>query len=109
MEYHSFLDDEWVLHPEVVQQIWNRFGRAELDLLVGRNNAHCPLWFSLMPQDDPPLGVDKFEHAPWPRRLLYTSAPLRLISPLLERVRQERLILITPDGRTAVRRRGMQR
>ena len=49
--------------------------------------------------DDPPLGVDAFAHEPWPRKLLYAFLPLRLILPLLGRVRRERLavILVAPD------------
>jgi len=30
------LPDEWVLHLEVVKQIWARFGRAEVDLFANR-------------------------------------------------------------------------
>ena len=32
MSRGSPLADEWVLHPKVVQQIWNQFRRAEVDL-----------------------------------------------------------------------------
>lgn len=39
-------DDEWRLHPEIVLQIWERFGRAEVDLFASRVNAQCPIWFS---------------------------------------------------------------
>lgn len=97
------LDDEWRLQPEVVQQIWTRFGKATVDLFANRSNTHCPLWFSLRPQDRPPLGVDAFAHAPWPRGLLYAFPPLHLIPQLLERVRVERLrvILVAPDRRSA--------
>lgn len=97
------LEDEWRLQPEVVQQIWTRFGRATVDLFANRSNTHCPHWFSLDPQDHPPLGVDAFAHAPWPRGLLYAFPPLRLIPQLLERVRVERLrvILVAPDRRSA--------
>ncbi len=37
---------EWRLHPESVQMIWTRFGRAEVDLFTTSENAHCPLFFS---------------------------------------------------------------
>lgn len=97
------LEDEWRLQPEVVQQIWTQFGRATVDLFANRSNTHCPQWFSLSPLDHPPLGVDAFAHAPWPRGLLYAFPPLRLIPQLLERVRVERLrvILIAPNRRSA--------
>lgn len=94
---------EWSLHPEVVQQIWSQFGRAEVDLFADRSNTHCPRWFSLRPEDRPPLGVDAFAHEPWPEELLYAFPPLRLIPQFLERVRveQARAILVAPDRRTA--------
>ncbi len=38
---------EWRLQPESVRMIWTRFGRAEVDLFTTRENAHCPLFFSL--------------------------------------------------------------
>ena len=99
------LPDEWVLHPEVVMQIWARLGRAEVDLFANWRNSHCTLSFSMARRNNPPLEVDAFAHEPCPRKLLYAFPPLRLILPLLERVRQERLsvILVAPD------RRGSQR
>ena len=91
--------DEWSLHPLIVQRLWERFGRAEVDLFASKVNAKCPLWYSLSPWDNPPLGADAFAHAPWPRVLLYTFPPLGLILPLLGRLRLERasLILVAPD------------
>ena len=59
-------NSEWYLHPEVVSQIWSRFGRARVDLFASRHANHCPLWFSLH-QDAPPLGHDAFAHL-WPRQ-----------------------------------------
>ena len=35
------LADQWRLHSEVVQEIWNRFREAEVDLPTSRNNTHC--------------------------------------------------------------------
>lgn len=91
-------DDEWRLHPEIVLQIWERFGRAEVDLFASRVNAQCPIWFSLRAQDEPPLGIDAFAHQ-WPEVLLYAFPPLSCILPLLARVRTGGLsiILIAPD------------
>ncbi|XP_067359029.1 uncharacterized protein [Channa argus] len=89
---------EWVLHTELVQEVWSRFGRAEVDLFAAKVNAQCPLWFSLRARDSPPLGVDAFSHRPWPRRLLYAFPPVPLIPRLLDRVREEYLtvILVAP-------------
>ncbi|XP_045548073.1 uncharacterized protein [Salmo salar] len=91
-------DDEWRLHPEIVLQIWKRFGRAEVDLFASRVNAQCPLWFPLRAQDEPPLGIDAFAHQ-WPEVLLYAFPPLSCILLLLARVGTGGLsiILIAPD------------
>lgn len=64
---------EWILHPEVVELIWQRFDRAEVDLLVFKESTHCPLWFILTPQA--PLGLDAMLQM-WPR--LHCFSPLFL-------------------------------
>ncbi|XP_045919663.1 uncharacterized protein LOC123979658 [Micropterus dolomieu] len=89
---------EWRLHPDIIQQIWSGFGTAQVDLFAIRHNTHCPLWFSILPQDSQPLA-----HVPWTKGLLYAFPPLHLIPPLLERVRQEGLsvILVAPSHRSA--------
>ncbi|XP_056307255.1 uncharacterized protein LOC130219008 [Danio aesculapii] len=87
---------EWVLHPQVVNQIWEMYGKAAVDLFASRANAKCPLYFSLE-DEDAPLGVDALAH-PWPNVLLYAFPPLSLISPTLDRVRESglSLLLIAP-------------
>ncbi len=35
--------EEWMLHPEVVKQIWRVFGQAQVDLFTTRQTSHCPL------------------------------------------------------------------
>ncbi|KAL0199690.1 hypothetical protein M9458_002877, partial [Cirrhinus mrigala] len=74
---------EWVLHPQVVNQIWEIYGKAAVDLFASRANAKCPLYFSLR-DENAPLGVDALAH-PWPNVLLYAFPPLSLISPTLDR------------------------
>ncbi|XDV39639.1 hypothetical protein PO909_008842 [Leuciscus waleckii] len=32
---------EWFLHPQTVQLLWKKFGRAEVDLFASQENAHC--------------------------------------------------------------------
>ncbi|XP_045927397.1 uncharacterized protein LOC123984519 [Micropterus dolomieu] len=85
---------EWRLHPQVVEEIWHRFGRAEADLFACGESAHCHLFFSLK-SDNPPLGWDALAH-PWPRGLLYAFPPFTLLQPLLRRVWVDvvRLILV---------------
>ncbi|XP_060750593.1 uncharacterized protein LOC132862550 [Tachysurus vachellii] len=87
---------EWKLHPQVVSQIWQRYGQAAVDLFASRENAHCPLYFSLV-DANAPLGVDALAHR-WPDVLLYAFPPLSLISPTLARVRERclSLILVAP-------------
>jgi len=60
-------------------------------------------WFSLALQDNPPLGVDMFAHMAKIAAGRNPASPLRLILPLLERVRRERLsvILVAPGRRLA--------
>ncbi|XP_025766655.1 uncharacterized protein LOC112848041 [Oreochromis niloticus] len=87
---------DWTLHPQVVTQIWTRFGQPQVDLFASRENAQCPLYFSLRDQEAP-LGVDALAHN-WPHALLYAFPPLALISPTLTTVRERGLtiILIAP-------------
>ena len=68
---------EWRLHPEVVQAIWQQYGRAEVDLFASRDSTHCLLWFSLE-ETMSPLGQDALAHE-WPQQLLYAFPPLPLI------------------------------
>ncbi|CAL9704266.1 unnamed protein product [Knipowitschia caucasica] len=86
----------WRLHPQVVWAIWGRYGQASVDLFASRQNAHCPLFFSLG-RDNPPLGVDAMSH-PWPHGLLYAFPPFGLLPSLLQRVRVEevRVVLVAP-------------
>lgn len=86
---------EWRLHPDVVQTIWNLFGRAEVDLFASRDTTHCPQWFSLVETGS--LGQDALAH-PWPRTLLYAFPPIPLIRPTLQRILLEghQVLLVAP-------------
>ncbi|KAI2654675.1 Glutamate-1-semialdehyde 2,1-aminomutase [Labeo rohita] len=50
---------EWMLHPEVVKQIWRAFCQAQVDLFATRETSQCPLWCSLT--HPAPLGLDAME------------------------------------------------
>lgn len=63
------LPDEWVLHCMVMEQIWTRFGKVEVDLFTAQCNSHCLLCFYLAPQDNQPLGMDALARVPWPKKL----------------------------------------
>lgn len=86
---------EWRLNPVVVLAIWERFGRAEVDLFACQESTHCPLWFSV--HGPSPLGQDALAHA-WPRRLLYAFPPLPLMVQTLHRVMVDShsLLLVAP-------------
>ncbi|XP_051994281.1 uncharacterized protein LOC127652201 [Xyrauchen texanus] len=87
---------DWRLHPQIVGMLWEKFGKANVDLFASRENSHCPMFFSLK-DEDAPLGVDALAH-PWPKVLLYAFPPLCLLIPTLARVREQglSLILIAP-------------
>ncbi len=54
---------EWMLNRQTVSQIWDLFGKAEVDLFASQESSQCPLWFSL--SFPTTLGIDLFAH-PWP-------------------------------------------
>lgn len=85
-------NQEWRLHPRVIELVWKRFGRAEVDLFASRENTHCRLFFSIRDRDAP-LGTDALSH-PWPNTLLYAFPPVHLIPHVLARVREESLSLV---------------
>ncbi len=59
---------EWMLNRQTVSQIWDLFGKAEVDLFASQESSQCPLWFSL--SFPTTLGIDAFAH-PWPSVSLY--------------------------------------
>ena len=80
---------EWSLHPQAVQLLWQRFGRAEVDLFASPENAHCPVFFS---KNDSALS-----HM-WPHCPLYAFPPVSLLPQVLERVREVKcpVLLVAP-------------
>ncbi|KAL0201683.1 hypothetical protein M9458_004870, partial [Cirrhinus mrigala] len=79
---------EWMLHPEVVNQIWEIFGRAQLDLFATRENAQF---------HPAPLGLDAMVQT-WPRLRLYAFPPIALLPGVLERVRRDGVSLLMVLG-----------
>ncbi len=75
---------EWMLNRQTVSQIWDLFGKAEVDLLVSQESSQCPLWFSL--SFPTTLGIDAFAH-PWPNVSLYAFPSIKLIPAVLCRVK----------------------
>ena len=86
---------DWSIHDAVAAQLWDRFGRPQVDPFASEENAKCPEFFSITGPGS--LGLDALAHV-WPRGLLYAFPPISLISPVLERVRTQGLsvLLIAP-------------
>ncbi len=86
---------EWMLNRQTVSQIWDLFGKAEVDLFASQESSQCPLWFSL--SFPTTLGIDAFAH-PWSNVSLYAFPPIKLIPAVLCRVKVSgaRLLLIAP-------------
>ncbi len=86
---------EWMLNHRMVDQIWERFGAAEVDLFASQDSIQCPLWFSLFHPTS--LGIDVLAH-PWPDMKLYAFPPVKLTPAVLRRVKTcgLRLFLVTP-------------
>ncbi|KAI2662445.1 putative RNA methyltransferase Bd2056 [Labeo rohita] len=61
---------EWMLHPEVVKQIWRVFIQAQVDKPATQETPQCPLWFSLT--HPAPLGLDAMVQT-WPRLSSFCS------------------------------------
>ncbi|KAK3570197.1 hypothetical protein QTP86_016511, partial [Hemibagrus guttatus] len=64
--------EEWCLHPQVVEHVWQIFGRAEVE-----ESTYCQLWYSF--SHLAPLGLDALVQT-WPRLHLhigqsYTPTP----------------------------------
>ncbi len=86
---------EWILNRRSVVQIWDLFGKAEVDLFPSQESSQCLLWFSL--SSPAPLGIDAFAH-PWPNVRLYAFPPVKLIPAVLCRVKESgvHLLLVAP-------------
>ncbi len=70
-----------MLHPQMVQRIWEIFGKAEVDLFASEDNSHCPTYY---------LKVrDALAHE-WPNLLLYAFPPIALISQVIRRIKDVR-------------------
>ena len=90
--------DNWSFRPTIIQSIWERFGTAQVDLFAAKANHKCPLWFSLTPSDQAPLGLNALGQTQWPLVLLYAYPPYSLLVDLLWRIEDEgkQVILVAP-------------
>ncbi|KAL0153346.1 hypothetical protein M9458_051342 [Cirrhinus mrigala] len=73
--------DTCARHPQMVQIIWEIFGKAEVDLFTPEDNSYCPTYFS--------KNKDVLTHE-WPNLLLYTFPMVALIPQVIRRVRDQK-------------------
>ncbi len=85
----SGIPEEWILHPLMVQRIWEIFDRVRVDLFASKDNSHCPIFFT--------RSTDALAHE-WSSLPFYAFPPVALLPQALRRVREQRhkLILISP-------------
>ncbi len=78
-----------------MDQIWERFGVAQVDLFASQESTQYPLWFSLSHPTS--LGIDVLAH-PWPDMNLYDFPLVKLIPAVLCRVKTHGvgLLLVAP-------------
>ncbi len=89
------LPGEWLLHPEVVQLIWRRFGDAQVYLFASPDTSHCQLFYSL---SEGTFGTDALAHS-LPRGLRkYAFPPVSPLAQTLCKVRddEEQVLLVAP-------------
>ena len=86
---------DWVLHSGVAKQIFGKYGCPSVELFASEQNAKCSRYFSI--QGSATMSLEALAHE-WPRELLYAFPLLRLIYPVLDRVRSGGLsvLLVAP-------------
>ncbi len=73
--------EEWTLHPLLVQEMWEIFGKAEADLYASKDNSHCLNYYS--------KDMDALAHY-WASLLLYAFLPIALIPQVITRIREHK-------------------
>ncbi len=81
LSWSNVSSEEWTLHPQVVQEIWEIFGKAEVDLFASKDNSHCLTYYL---KDKDALDDD------WPSHLLYAFPPIALIPQVIRRIREHK-------------------
>ena len=83
--------EDWSLNPAIVELLWERFGRARVDLFAAKAHHKCPLGFSMSPSEEPLMGTNALSQERWPEGLLYAYPPYSVLVDLLERFKGENL------------------
>ena len=50
--------NEWFLNTQVVNKIFRKIGRAQVDLFASRESAHLPVYFSIYRKDRRAAGIN---------------------------------------------------
>ena len=91
------LPTEWILLPEVVQELFARWGTPNIDLFATSLSNQCPVYVSPVP-DPQAWEVDAFSIS-WNNLHAYAYPPTKLLLPLLKKLEDTDsfiMILIAP-------------
>ena len=88
---------DWMLHPEVFQELNARWGPLDVDLFAARHNAQLPRFYSYR-LDPLAEAVDALNQA-WTSLNPYAFPPFILLGRVLQKIRKEKVhqvVLIAP-------------
>ncbi|KAG8573945.1 hypothetical protein GDO81_008956 [Engystomops pustulosus] len=83
---------EWSLNKQVFQQIVQKMGLPQIDLMASRSNSQLPQFCSLYKQENPVV-VDALSFD-WTDQFLYIFPPFPLIPRVLQKIRREKTTII---------------
>ena len=92
---------EWMLSPQVFQEITCQFGKPEIDLFTSRLNKQVPIYESWKP--DPESAFIDAMLISWSNKFIYLFPPFSMIWPALSKLEKdkvERAIFVTPRWST---------
>ena len=78
---------EWFLNPQLVNRIFRKMGRAEVDLFTLRESAHLPVYFSIDRKDRRTAGTNALVQR-WKFKKKYAFPPPQLIPLILAKMRE---------------------
>jgi hypothetical protein len=88
----SIQPTEWALQPQVVQQVFARFGQPAIDLFATRGNKHLPVYCARR-WDNEAFAIDALSIR-WSGMAAYAFPPLPLIHQVLLKVATEECLLV---------------
>lgn len=93
---HMILPSEWTLAHNVLQPIWDQWGRPHVDLFATRFSKRLPIYVSPVP-DPEAWAVDALS-IPWSSLLAYAFPPFPILGKVIRKAREDQatLILVAP-------------